>query len=204
MRPRLLDLYCCQGGAAAGYVAAGFDVVGVDMTAQPRYPYEFHQGDALAYLAEHGGEFDAIHASPPCQAYTAQRVAWRGTPWTHPELVERHPGRVDRDRAAVDHGKTYPAHRCRYMAVMLCGSHVRSGRGRATSCADTGCSNTIPTSRCGPYSCQHSRNTVGIYGDHLRRRGGRAPNFPNADRVRLASQALGVDWMDWHGLTLKR
>lgn len=73
MRPLLLDLFCCQGGAAAGYVAAGFDVVGVDLAPQPRYPFEFHQGDALEFLREHGHEFAAVHSSPPCQRFTAYR-----------------------------------------------------------------------------------------------------------------------------------
>ncbi|WP_228535699.1 DNA methylase [Nocardia sp. BSTN01] len=67
-RPLLLDLFCCAGGAAVGYHRAGFDVVGVDITAQPNYPFEFHQGDALEFLAAHGHEFAAVHASPPCQA----------------------------------------------------------------------------------------------------------------------------------------
>lgn len=69
-RPRLLDLFCCAGGAAMGYHRAGFEVVGVDINPQPRYPLEFHQGDALHYLAEHWQSFDAVHASPPCQSYT--------------------------------------------------------------------------------------------------------------------------------------
>jgi DNA (cytosine-5)-methyltransferase 1 len=84
-RPRLLDLFCCQGGASAGYVRAGFDVVGVDIDAQPRYPYPFVQGDAVAYLREHGPEFDAVHASPPCQGYSnAQRIQQRD----HPLLID--------------------------------------------------------------------------------------------------------------------
>lgn len=75
-RPRLLDLFSCAGGAATGYHRAGFDVVGVDIKPQPRYPFEHHVADALEFLAEHGHEFDAIHASPPCQRFTqAQSIA---------------------------------------------------------------------------------------------------------------------------------
>ena len=85
MRPRILDLFAGAGGSAVGYNRAGFDVVGVDIAPQPHYPYEFHQGDAIAFLAEHGHEFDAIHASPPCQAYTALRTL---SDRKHPELVE--------------------------------------------------------------------------------------------------------------------
>jgi site-specific DNA-cytosine methylase len=69
-KPKLLDLFCGAGGAGMGYSQAGFDVVGVDIQLMPNYPFEFHQGDALTYLASHGHEFDAIHASPPCQAST--------------------------------------------------------------------------------------------------------------------------------------
>jgi DNA (cytosine-5)-methyltransferase 1 len=83
VRPRLLDLFCCAGGAAMGYSRAGFEVVGVDLRPQPRYPFEFHQGDALAFLAEHGREFDAVHASPPCHDHSAlsSRSGKDGTGW---------------------------------------------------------------------------------------------------------------------------
>lgn len=66
--PRMLDLFCGAGGAAVGYHRAGFDVVGVDIAPQPNYPFEFHQGDALEYLAAHWDEYDVVHGSPPCQA----------------------------------------------------------------------------------------------------------------------------------------
>ncbi len=71
---RLLDLFSGAGGAAAGYYRAGFDeIVGVDIAEQPNYPYSFVQADALEWMEEWvltGHErFDAIHASPPCQAH---------------------------------------------------------------------------------------------------------------------------------------
>ena len=74
---RILDLFCGAGGAAFGYSRAGFnEIVGVDIAPQPRYPFTFVQADALEYLAEHGRDFDAIHASPPCQRFTALKTMW--------------------------------------------------------------------------------------------------------------------------------
>ncbi|MFJ1999144.1 class I SAM-dependent methyltransferase [Streptomyces chartreusis] len=83
-RPRVLDLYCCQGGAAKGYADAGFEVLGVDIAPQPRYPYAFVQADAIGFVREHGAEFDFIHASPPCQLDSdCQRIQSN----THPDLI---------------------------------------------------------------------------------------------------------------------
>lgn len=71
-KPRLLDLFCCSGGAGRGYQQAGYHVTGVDIEHQPDYAGDvFIQGDALEYLAAHGHEYDAIHTSPPCQASCA-------------------------------------------------------------------------------------------------------------------------------------
>jgi len=87
MKPRLLDLFCKAGGAGMGYARAGFEVVGVDVEPQPRYPFEFIQHDALTLDLAFLRSFDAIHASPPCQRYSdlAKR---NGNGGEHPDLVE--------------------------------------------------------------------------------------------------------------------
>ena len=83
--PKLLDLFCGAGGAAMGYHRAGFEVVGVDHKPQPNFPFEFHQADALEYIAEHGHKFDMIHASPPCQIYSVTSSLSTGD---HPALIK--------------------------------------------------------------------------------------------------------------------
>jgi DNA (cytosine-5)-methyltransferase 1 len=83
VRPRLLDTFCCEGGASVGYDRAGFDVTGVDLFkhvnakgkrvgfSQKRYPFPSIQADAVQYIRDHGHEYDVIAASPPCQRHSA-------------------------------------------------------------------------------------------------------------------------------------
>lgn len=95
MKPILIDLYCCSGGATKGYQDAGFYVIGVDKDPQPNYCGDaFIQMDALGFLAKlalegrvwvpaYGGwlwleDIVAFHGSPPCQANTALTKGNRG------------------------------------------------------------------------------------------------------------------------------
>lgn len=91
MTPRILDFFCKAGGMAMGLHRAGFEVVGIDIEEQPNYPFDFYLADVMAMQQdrfegcwhEYGkrsmlpgqlgrclGRFDAIHASPPCQAHS--------------------------------------------------------------------------------------------------------------------------------------
>ena len=88
-KPRILDLFCCEGGAGTGYWKSGFEVVGVDIDPQPLYPFEFFQVDALATLRSlrYWRNFDAIHASPPCQFATVYGNNSAHVKDDHPNLI---------------------------------------------------------------------------------------------------------------------
>jgi DNA (cytosine-5)-methyltransferase 1 len=180
-----------------GYHLAGFDVVGVDLLAKPRYPFEFHQGDALAYLAEHGHLFDAIHASPPCQDHSSlkSRAGDHGTahllPDTRAALIAS--GRPWIMENVV--GAPMPN------AVMLCGSMF----GLGADCEDG--YRQLRRHRLfehhpdvpawPPYACDHRGPVVGVYGNG----GGGDRNATRGYKANLAeaSQALGIDWMGVYG-----
>ncbi len=83
---KLLDLFCGAGGCSMGYSRAGFEVTGVDIKPQKRYPFNFIQGDALTLLDELGPQFDVIHASCPCQKFSTMTARW-GRSNDHPDLI---------------------------------------------------------------------------------------------------------------------
>jgi len=120
---RLLDTFCKAGGAGKGYHRAGFEVVGVDIEPQPHYPFEFIQADALEFIAEHGREFDVIHASPPCQVHSVMTKRWG------PGMVDTHADLIPATRAALQAtGKPYIIENVEgarselIRPVMLCGT----------------------------------------------------------------------------------
>jgi DNA (cytosine-5)-methyltransferase 1 len=205
MKPRLLDLFCGAGGAAMGYHRAGFDILGVDIQPQPNYPFRFMQGDAVTvlenwWIQQEVGAFDAIHASPPCQAHTSmQSVAKNGH--AHPDMIApvrellQHTGLPYVIENVVGAPLDDP--------ITLCGSSFGLGVIRP----DTGRWHDLRWHRLFETSwligmtppCGHAgRKAVGLYGDHLhwgRRATDGELSGPNA--LRLGGIAMQIEWMNW-------
>ena len=204
-----------------GYARAGFEVVGVDVEPQPDYPFEFRQADAMfvAQWAGLSGEWDAIHASPPCQAYTALRVAANAR--EHPRLIE--PLR----ELLVATGLPYvienvpqaPLRNALVLGGESFGLGVEAGdsdwSAKTLLLLGSGGRRALRRHRLFETSfavmaspCWHRLPVIGFYGDHARAQRRSDPlqveneqDFPDADRVGLARVAMGINWTDsWDSL----
>ena len=180
MRPRLLDLFCGAGGAAMGYHRAGFDVVGVDVKPQPRYPFEFRQADAMTFPLD---GFDAIHASPPCQAFSiATRM--QGNPADHPDLLTPTRERLRQSRVpwVIENVQGAPLRTDFKLCGCMFGLGVRRERWFETSwwAYDL------------RQPCHHPEPVIGVYGYS----GPRPGSGRISGRLATWSKAMGIDWME--------
>ncbi|MER6833097.1 DNA cytosine methyltransferase [Streptomyces rochei] len=198
-RPRLLDLFCCAGGAAVGYARAGFEVDGCDIADRPNYPFPRHQGDALAYLAHliATGEirrYSFVHASPPCQygcALTVGTNASQGWGRAHVDLVA--PTRELLDASGLPYVIEQPNGRAKIRKdLTLCGEMFGLGVIRHRNFEAGGWSIEQPAHR--PHrgrvrGYRHGRfydgPYVAAYGN-----GGGKPTVPELQA------AMGIDWTD--------
>lgn len=185
---RLLDLFCGAGGAGMGYHLAGFEVVGVDIKPQPRYPFAFVQADCLK-LPFDLEEFDVIHASPPCQAHSDMKSMWN---------AKKHLDLVPPIRAMLEAtGKPFVIENVEGAPLIcpltLCGSMF----GLRTEGAELRRHRLFEINWDMPLvpPCSHGREprVIGVYGGHGRdrRRIANTQDFSVAAR----REAMGIDWM---------
>lgn len=188
---KVLDLFCCAGGAGMGYHQAGFDVTGVDIKPQPKYPFNFILSDAIEYLIKHGSEYDFIHASPPCQGYSNL------TPLAHRANYEKLISVLRKELIKI--GKSYcienvaGARRDLINPTMLCGSMfgLRTQRHRFFE---------TTFSFKPPKKCNHSELPLLVTTASKASREKRFKLGIKPKTVENAPAAYGIDWMDFNGL----
>jgi DNA (cytosine-5)-methyltransferase 1 len=172
-----------------GYHRAGFDVVGVDIKPQPRYPFEFVQADAIEYIQEHGRDFDVIHASPPCQRFCDLKDMYNAK--EHPDLLT--PTR----RAILATDKPYVIENVpgapmkNYLA--LCGTAFGLGTKDAELWRHRHFEVNPMIWMVPPCAHRRKSRVIGVYGGHGRdrRRTVNTQDF-TAEQIR---EAMGIDWM---------
>jgi len=179
-----------------GYHRAGFDVVGVDVNPQPNFPFEFHQADAMTYPLE---GFDAIHASPPCQAFTTMSNRHRGKGGKaddHPELIGQIRERLEATGRPWVIENVVGARREMRDTITLHGGMFGLGVHRPRLFE----SNVLLMLTAGPAVV----DPIGVYGDHhdgrllFKRADGSEQHA--ARSLSAARVAMGIDWMEWREL----
>lgn len=192
-KPRLLDLFCCAGGATRGYQLAGFYVVGVDIRPQPRYVGdEFYQADALEFVAAHGHKFDAIHASPPCQRYS--EITPEDARENYPDLIAPTQALLRRLGRPYIIENVPGAARLLSAPIRLCGFTfgLKTYRHRFFECEPM---ILAPPHHNHPEACPPSgRGRSDMYGIISVTGNGGAPNL-HMPYLDYASDAMGIDWM---------
>jgi DNA (cytosine-5)-methyltransferase 1 len=193
-RPRALDLCCKAGGVSEGLHRAGFEVVGVDITRQKRYPFEFHQADALAYPLD---GFDFIWASPPCQGYTEMRHA-PGAKGDAPLLIGSIRERLQASAAVWAIENVEEAAWDMRSPITLCGSMFGLGAQGCRLQRHRLIETNFPIVQ--PECAHDGRPVIGVYGGHARKRAASAGGRGTKDvwtggHKTAASEAMGIDWM---------
>jgi len=194
LKPRALDLFCCAGGVSAGLVRAGFDVVGVDIKAQPHYPYEFHQADALTFPLD---GFDFIWASPPCQAHVSLR--WMHNAKKHDDLIPATRARLIGSGLpwCMENVPGAPL-KC---GLLLCGTMFGLGAGDAELRRHRHFELSWHMPIFGLPVCDHGKRdrVIGVYGGHGRdrRRKVNTQDYSTEDQ----RTAMGIDWMTGNELS---
>ena len=193
---KCLDLFCGAGGAGEGYRRAGFDVTGVDIEPQKHNPHTFIQADALEYVRDHGHEFDLIHASPPCQAYTTLQGLGKQAHRPKFRLIEpvRNLLRSIGKPFVIENVVGAPL----LTTVILCGQYfgLAVRRHRLFEC-----SFLVWQPDCRPF---HKPQPIAVYGDHPEKtkyKPGSGGYINRAASIEEGREAMGIDWMPWKSLT---
>lgn len=189
---RALDLFCCAGGAGMGLHRAGFEVVGVDIQKRDRYPFEFHQADALMFPLN---GFDFIWASPPCQGYSSMRHApgTKGAPLLIEQVRDRMPEGIPWIIENVEEARWAMRD-----PILLCGSMFDLGAQGCRTQRHRLFEANFPIVQ--PKCSHDERPVIGVYGGHARKRSAKAGGRGTKDvwdggHKAAASEALGIDWM---------